>query len=97
MLTIIIGHIIGISLPLFIFRNISIIGSDSGEKAVTSLFLFALALFLEYQLFRSIKMGTIYFRGQVDELNESRFKSCQFSYSILSGAIFVILLQNILQ
>jgi len=96
MLTIIIGHIIGISLPLFIFCNINIIGSDSEEKAVTFLLLFALALFLEYQLFRSIKLGTIYFRGQVDEFNESRFKACQFSYSILGGSIFIILMQNIL-
>lgn len=93
---IIIGHIIGILLPLFIFRNIDIIGSDSGEKSITYLLLLCLILFLEYQIFRSINSGVIYFRGQVDEINESKFKSCQFSYSILGGSTAIVLLQNLL-
>ena len=95
MITIITGHIIGTLLPIFIFKNINVIDSDAGGKSITYLLLFGMILFLEYQLFRSIKFGTIYFRGQVDESNESRFKSCQFSYSVLGGFAIIIMLQNI--
>ena len=95
MIAIIIGHIIGILLPLFIFKNISILGTASGDKSLTYLLLLALLLFLEYQLFRSVKYGVIYFRGQVDEVNDSRFISCQFTYSVLCGFATVIMLQNI--
>ena len=96
MITIIIGHIVGALLPLFFFKNIDIVGSADSGKMLTYLLLFGLIVFLEYQLFRSVKFGVIYFRGQVDEFNESKFKSCQFSYSILCGFVAVMLLQNIL-
>ncbi len=96
MITIVTGHIIGVLLPVFIFKNIGIIGSTSGEKSMTFLLLIGLILFIEYQLFRSVKHGVIYFKGQVDDFDESRFKSCQFSYAILGGFTVVILLQNLL-
>ncbi len=95
MIRMIIGHIFGVFIPLFIMRNIGIISTESHGKAPVYLMLVALLGFLEYQLFRSIKIGSIYFRGQVDETDESRFNSCQFFYSILSGFIAVVLLQNI--
>ena len=94
MITIIVGHIVGIILPLFIFTNIDILGSTAGEKSLTYLLLLSLIIFIEYQLFRSVNEGSIYFRGQVDE-NESKFKSCQLSYSILGGATVIVLLQNL--
>ncbi len=95
MFSILLGHIIGILLPIFILRNIPVVATQSGGKAMTYLGIVGLILFLEYQLFRSVRYGEIYFRGTVDEYDGSQFHSCRFGYALLAGFFAAILLQNI--
>lgn len=96
MVRIIIGHIIGICLPLFILRDIPITETAPLKRALTYGLLVAGIAFLEYQLYASIQKGTIYFRGSLDEdFDTARFQSCQTGYALLSGFCAVILLQNL--
>ncbi|MBO1530281.1 hypothetical protein J3492_03510 [Psychrobacter sp. F1192] len=95
MLTIIVGHLLGAVVPLFIFKNIKITPSDFGGEAIVYLALIVLLLFVEYQLVRSIKYGRVYFRGHIDESEGLSFKSCQFAYAVQGGFFIAILLQGL--
>ena len=96
MFSIVAGHIAGLLLPLLFFKNIKVIAHHSVGKAVTYILITGLIFFLEYQLHRSIKHGTIYFRGQVSAADGSKFTSCQFSYALLAGFLLAVTLQNFL-
>ncbi|MGB5446977.1 MAG: hypothetical protein WBM99_15895 [Psychromonas sp.] len=96
MLTIIAGHIFGGIFPLFIVKNIKFVSVESGGLLLTYFAVLGLLLFAEYQLFRSIKYGKLYFRVSINESAGGIFKSCQFSYAVLSGYIIVTSLQNII-
>lgn len=95
MLTIIVGHLLGVIMPLFIFKNIKITASGFGGEAIVYLALIVLLLFVEYQLVRSIKYGRVYFRGHIDESEGFNFKSCQFAYAVQGGFFIAILLQGL--
>lgn len=94
MLFIITGHLLGIIIPVFIFKDIKLIPTEFAGTAPVYLGLLVLWLFVEYQLYRSRKYGVIYFRGTIDESDEVKFNSCQFAYAVQGGAFMMVLLQN---
>ena len=96
MLMLITGHILGMFLPLFVFKNIQVEASSFGENILVYLMILALLGFMEYQLFRSIKYGMIYFRGTVNEFEKS-FKMTQFAYGVQGGFLLMVLLQHLFQ
>lgn len=97
MIYIILGHLCGFVLPLLIDKNIPIQGTGTPERLAVYAAILGLISFIEYQLFRSVKYGSLYWRGTVHQSDGSKFISCQIGYSFLAGFVFTILIQNILQ
>jgi len=96
MITIITGHFVGFLVAIFFFNGVEIVPTASGSSFPVYFALLALLLFVEYQVFRSLKWGKVYFRGSIDESDGSRFTQCQLAYSALGGFCSVIFLQNLL-
>ena len=96
MFTIVTGHILGGIFPLLIVKNIKFMAVEPVGLLLTYFGVLGLLLFAEYQLVRSIKYGKLYFRVSIKESDGCIFKSCQFSYAVLSGYIIVTFLQNII-
>ncbi len=89
------GHVLGISIPVFIMKNITMDAAGPAELVMIFIALAGLILFAEYQLVQSLKTGRIYFRGTIDRKDGASFTSCQVSYSILAGFFMAVFFQNL--
>jgi hypothetical protein len=93
---ILLGHICGFIFPTLLDENILILGNGTPEKIAVYTAVLGFISFIEYQLFRSVKYDSLYWRGTVDQSDGSKFIACQLSYAFLASSVFTISIQNLL-
>lgn len=96
MLIILCGHLLGLLVTLTVFKNTVIEEESSAGFALTYLALFGIFLFVEYQLIRSIQSHSIYFRGNIEKSEGSKFTRCQFAYAVQGGFCVTFFVKSIL-
>lgn len=95
MVTIVGSHILGAVISILFLKNVGISASSTGEKQLIIFLMFLLVAFIEYQLYRSVSAGKLYWRGTVTEKDGSRFFSCQAGYGFLAGVFIILMILNV--
>ena len=86
MIHIVIGHIGGIIIAFLLKEKLSQGANINNPKVLIVVVAITIVSFFEYQLYKSFKNETIYWRGNIEHSESpGRFRVIQYSYSILAG------------